>query len=70
MRNLCHIINTCPMSKFKFSLYDKINEIILYDFHNYIDTFSDILDENGETIELIHYWIGILKPYIATLNEY
>lgn len=66
MENVHHIIN---IPEFKFNLYDKINEIIVYDSNCYIDTFSDILIENNENIELLHNWLSIIKPYISTLNE-
>jgi hypothetical protein len=67
MENIHHINNT---PEFKFNLYDKINEIIIHDSYHYIDTFSDILIENNETIELLHNWLSIIKPYIPTLNEH
>jgi len=66
MQHFYHVIHN---PKFKFCLYIKINEIITYDYHNCINTFSDILIESDETIDLIHYWLSILKPYIETLNE-
>lgn len=65
IENLYHVINTNLI----FALYDKINEIIRHDKNIYIETFSDILIENDESIELLHNWLNMIKPYIAIFNE-
>lgn len=61
MQHFYHVIH---YSELKFCLYDKINEILAHDYHNSIDTYTDILIESGETTELIHYWLSISKPFI------
>ena len=62
IENLYYVINA---PRLKFVLYDKINEIIRHDNNVYID----ILIENGETIELLNYWLSTIKQYIPSLNE-
>ena len=62
MKNLYYIINT---NNIRFALYDKINEILIQNNNIYDNqSFSDILDENDESIDLLHHWLSIIRPYI------